>query len=104
MAVTSGVIQSTEIDNLAVRPAPFVAADHAGDGKRHVLLSASGSVAIIKLPNIVRALAQHQDISIRIVLTRSAENFLRGQSSEQPSLQSLQECANVDGIFTDDDE
>jgi phosphopantothenoylcysteine decarboxylase len=89
---------------MTLQLAPFVAADHASDGKRHVLLSASGSVATIKLPNIVRMLGRHQDISIRIVLTKSAENFLRGQSSEQPSLQSLRECANVDGIYTDDDE
>ncbi|KAI9698222.1 MAG: hypothetical protein M1836_004224 [Candelina mexicana] len=84
--------------------APFVAADHLKDGKRHLLLAASGSVATIKLPNIVQALSKCEALSIRILLTKSAENFLAGQSAEQPALDSLRAIANVDGIYRDEDE
>ncbi|KAK6380807.1 hypothetical protein LTS17_005008 [Exophiala oligosperma] len=82
----------------------FSAAPHVNDGKHHILLGASGSVATIKIPNIAQALAQHPKVSIRIVLTRSAEEFLRGQSAEQPLLESLQKLPNVDGIYHDEDE
>ncbi|KAI9780822.1 MAG: hypothetical protein M1835_004420 [Candelina submexicana] len=83
---------------------PFVAADHLKDGKRHLLLAASGSVATIKLPNIIQALSTCEALSIRILLTKSAENFLAGQSAEQPTLDSLRAIANVDGIYQDEDE
>lgn len=83
---------------------PFVAADHANDGKRHLLLAASGSVATIKLPSIVGALSQHSNLSVRIVLTKSAQNFLAGQSAEQPPLETLRDVQNVDGIYLDEDE
>jgi phosphopantothenoylcysteine decarboxylase len=79
-------------------------ADHENDGKHHILLAASGSVATIKIPNIVQALAQHPNISIRIVLTPSAEEFLKGQSAEQPRLGSLLKVPNVDEIYLDEDE
>ncbi|KAL8874188.1 MAG: hypothetical protein Q9174_000454 [Haloplaca sp. 1 TL-2023] len=83
---------------------PFLASNHAADGKKHLLLAASGSVATIKLPKIAQALSQHQNLSIRIVLTKAAARFLSGQSGEQPDLQHLQAIPNVDGIFLDDDE
>ncbi len=83
---------------------PFVAADHAFDGKKHLLLAASGSVATIKLPNIARALSVHQSLSIRIIVTKSAEKFLVGQSAEQPILESLLELPNVEAIYQDEDE
>lgn len=83
---------------------PFVAADHAFDGKKHLLLAASGSVATIKLPQIAQALSVHQNLSIRIVVTKSAEKFLVGQSAEQPILESLLELPNVDAIYQDEDE
>lgn len=83
---------------------PFVAADYANDGKHHLLLAASGSVATIKLPSIVKALSQHTNISVRIVLTKSAQNFLAGQSAEQPPLEALKDVPNVDGIYLDEDE
>lgn len=83
---------------------PFVAADHASDGKKHLLLAASGSVATIKLPNMVRALSKREGISIRLIVTKSAERFLQGQSLEQPSLESLRQVKNVDGIYQDEDE
>ena len=83
---------------------PFVAADSANDGKHHLLLAASGSVATIKLPSIVEALSHHTNISIRILLTQSARNFLAGQSAEQPRLETLRDVPNVDGIYLDEDE
>lgn len=85
-------------------PTPFVAADHANDGKHHLLLAASGSVATIKLPSIVAALSRHTNLSVRIVLTKSAQNFLAGQSAEQPPLGALNNVRNVDGIYLDEDE
>ena len=83
---------------------PFVAADHSHDGKRHLLLAASGSVATIKIPNIVGALSSHENLSIRLLFTKSAEHFLVGQSAEQPILESLRNVENVDGIYIDEDE
>lgn len=83
---------------------PFVAADHANDGKHHLLLAASGSVATIKLPSIVAALSRHTNLSVRIILTKSAQNFLAGQSAEQPPLRALNDVRNVDGIYLDEDE
>ncbi|RDW61053.1 phosphopantothenoylcysteine decarboxylase-like protein [Coleophoma cylindrospora] len=83
---------------------PFVAADYANDGKHHVLLAASGSVATIKIPNIVEALSAHPNISIRLVFTKSAINFLAGQSHEQPHVDTLRSFPNVEGIYEDEDE
>jgi phosphopantothenoylcysteine decarboxylase len=83
---------------------PFHAAAHDDDGKHHVLLAASGSVATIKLPLIAAALSRHANVSIRLILTKSAEEFLQGQSAEQPTLQSLLSLPAVDGIYRDEDE
>ena len=80
------------------------ASDHANDGKLHLLLAATGSVATIKLPNIARALSKYDNLSIRIVLTESAAEFLQGQSDEQPSLETIAKIKNVDGIYRDADE
>lgn len=77
------------------------------DGKTHLLLAASGSVATIKIPNIITALTQAHPpstLSIRLILTSSASNFLAGQSAEQPSLQSLLSIPGLDGIYHDGDE
>ncbi|KAG5977910.1 hypothetical protein E4U56_006258 [Claviceps arundinis] len=71
------------------------------DGKKHLLLAASGSVATIKIANIISGLAHYRDLSIRLVLTTSAEHFLGGQSDEQPSLADVRRLPNVDGIYTD---
>ncbi|MCJ1361593.1 hypothetical protein MMC16_000693 [Acarospora aff. strigata] len=99
------------MDNRHARPGqpsdsstPFVAADYANDGKHHLIVAASGSVATIKLPLIVRALSHHSNISIRIVLTKSAKNFLAGQSAEQPPVEALKDVPNVDGLYLDEDE
>ena len=83
---------------------PFIASDYANDHKKHLLLAASGSVATIKLPDIVKGLSRYPDLSIRIVMTQAAENFLAAQSAEQPSLSSLDKEKNVDGIYRDEDE
>ncbi|KKY20936.1 putative phosphopantothenoylcysteine decarboxylase [Phaeomoniella chlamydospora] len=82
---------------------PFVASEHANDGKLHILLAATGSVATIKLPLIVRGLIQNNRdaVSVRIVITPSARQFLMGQSEEQPL---LTEIPDVDGIYNDADE
>jgi phosphopantothenoylcysteine decarboxylase len=82
----------------------FSAAAFENDGKHHILLAASGSVATIKIPLIAQALSSHPQVSIRVVLTESAEQFLQGQSTEQPPLSSLIELPNVDGIYHDPDE
>jgi len=74
------------------------------DGKVHVLLAASGSVATIKLPLIAKALAHHKNVSIRMVVTDSAKNFLQGQAEEQPSLAALAKDERIDGIYFDEDE
>lgn len=71
------------------------------DGKRHLLLAASGSVATIKIVSIINALATHQDLSIRLVMTPSAARFLDGQSDEQPSLSKVARLPNVDGVYSD---
>ena len=84
--------------------APFSAAEHAHDGKVHILLASSGSVATIKLPNIAEALGKYPNVSIRIIITQSAHRFLIGQSDEQPSLESLRLVKGVDGIYHDEDE
>ena len=83
---------------------PFRASDYANDGKHHLLIAASDSVATIKLPNIVQALSHQLDISIRIILTDAASNFLLRQSAEQPILDSLLTYKNVEAIYRDDDE
>ncbi|KAK5053706.1 hypothetical protein LTR84_001667 [Exophiala bonariae] len=83
---------------------PFSAVANAQDGKHHVLLAASGSVATIKIPLIAKSLARHPNVSIRILLTPSAEEFLQGQAAEQPPLMSLLEIENVDGIYHDRNE
>ncbi|KAL2118457.1 hypothetical protein VTJ04DRAFT_8117 [Mycothermus thermophilus] len=75
------------------------------DGKKHLLLAASGSVATIKIPVIVEALAEfRQNLSIRIVLTESACHFLAGQSAEQPTVSSLLQLPCVDAVYRDQDE
>ena len=83
---------------------PFIASEYASDNKKHLLLASSGSVATIKLPNILQGLSRYNHLSIRIILTKAAENFLAGQSTEQPLLDSLRGIKNVDGIYREKDE
>lgn len=84
-------------------PAAAVAAA-INDGKTHLLLGASGSVAVIKLPLIISSLANHPNLSIRVILTKSATHFLAGQSPEQPTVASLSFLPNVDSVHQDEDE
>lgn len=72
------------------------------DGKKHLLLGCSGSVATIKLPEILKALSSYSDrLSIRIVLTEPAKQFLAGQSGEQPTVASLARLPCVDAVYDD---
>ena len=84
-------------------PAAAVA-DAIDDGKRHLLLAASGSVATIKLPMIISSLASQPNLSIRVIATKAASHFLAGQSVEQPTLSSLTLLPNVDAVYIDEDE
>ncbi|THZ10120.1 flavo protein [Aureobasidium pullulans] len=79
------------------------ASDHQDDGRPHVLLACTGSVATIKIPLIIQALSKH-DISMRLILSSSASQFLQGQSAEQPSISSLLEIPNLEAVYTDEDE
>ncbi|CAG8043211.1 unnamed protein product [Penicillium olsonii] len=83
---------------------PFAAQRFREDGKVHILVAVSGSVATIKLPNITAALCQNERVSVRIIVTEASENFLMNQSSEQPILDSLLQIEGVDGIHRDRDE
>jgi len=83
---------------------PFNASAFADDGKHHILLAASGSVATIKLAHFAKAFTAHPNISVRIVLTPSAAKFLQGQSDEIPDLRHVEQIAGVDGIYFDPDE
>ncbi|KAI0538661.1 putative flavoprotein [Xylaria digitata] len=76
------------------------------DGKAHLLLACSGSVATIKLPNIIQAFSKYpsSQLSIRVVLTSSATQFLAGQSKEQPTVSALSSLPNVDAVYLDADE
>lgn len=74
------------------------------DEKLHLLLCATGSVATIKIPNIVEALSKYANLSIRLVFTEAAKNFLRGQSAEQPSIEEIEALPNVDGVYFDEHE
>ncbi|KAH8428884.1 putative flavoprotein [Aspergillus melleus] len=85
-------------------PIPFSAEQCSQDGKIHILLAASGSVATIKLPCIAERLGRHRNVSIRIILTESAAKFLMGQSPEQPPLETLRQIPGVDAIYQDHDE
>ncbi|KAF2663963.1 flavo protein [Microthyrium microscopicum] len=85
-------------------PTPFDSSLYTSDNKHHLLLAATGSVATIKIPNIITALSAHTNLSIRLIMTSSAAHFLGGQSAEQPSLESIAKMPNVDGIYFDADE
>ncbi|RII04743.1 hypothetical protein CUC08_Gglean010992 [Alternaria sp. MG1] len=77
---------------------------HHHDDKIHILLCASGSVATIKIPNMINALAKHANVRIRLIFTAAATSFLQGQSGEQPSMENIEALPNVDGIYFDEDE
>ncbi|KAF7586236.1 hypothetical protein BBP40_009204 [Aspergillus hancockii] len=80
------------------------AAATLNDGKIHLLLAATGSVATIKLPLIIAAFADHPNVSMRVILTKPAAEFLRNQSQEQPAVETLASLPNVDAVLYDEDE
>ncbi|PNS14148.1 hypothetical protein CAC42_6661 [Sphaceloma murrayae] len=81
---------------------PFRASDHPSPHP-HLLIASTGSVATIKLPQILHALSTY-NVSIRLLLTSSALQFLSGQSPEQPHYTALLSIPNVSGIHLDADE
>lgn len=74
------------------------------DGKIHLLLAASGSVAVVKLPLIVSSLTRYPNLSIRIILTQDAARFFTGRCPEQPTVASLSTLPNVDAVYRDEHE
>ncbi|RDA87781.1 hypothetical protein CP532_2440 [Ophiocordyceps camponoti-leonardi (nom. inval.)] len=96
------MVTSTEphMDGPQASAAHNVALAH-GDGKKHLLLAVSGSVATIKIVPIINGLAHHSNLSIRLILTEAAAHFLGGQSPEQPTLAEVRRLPNVDAIYTD---
>ena len=94
---------SSRASSRSNNPAAALAAQ-MDDGKTHILLGCSGSVATIKLPNILHAFSRFPRLSVRVILTASASKFLVGQSAEQPTLLQLRRIPNVDAIYRDEDE
>jgi len=84
----------------------FRAQDYVNDSKIHLLIASTGSVATIKLPLILRTLSTKwkSQLSIRVILSKSALEFLHGQSTEQPHYTTLAQIDGVDGVYTDSDE
>ncbi|KAL1584606.1 hypothetical protein WHR41_06992 [Cladosporium halotolerans] len=90
--------------SVATKSKPLKASDHFSDHKHHLLLAATGSVATIKIPLILHALSHHTNLSVRLILSNSARQFLQAQSAEQPSLEEISKIKNLDGIYFDEDE
>ncbi|TAQ90462.1 hypothetical protein B7494_g1184 [Chlorociboria aeruginascens] len=75
------------------------------DGKEHLLLAASKFTSHgVTIPLIISALASHRNLSIRVIVTKSAAHFLAGQTPEQPTLSSVALLPNVDAVYLDEDE
>ncbi|EEB09423.1 thymidylate synthase [Schizosaccharomyces japonicus yFS275] len=47
------------------------------DGKRHILVAATGSVAAIKLVLLVNDLLSYKDVEVQVVLTQAARTFVK---------------------------
>lgn len=97
---------TTKQENPHLPPIPpiLTSSHHHHDKTHHLLLAATGSVATIKLPQIILSLSHHSNLSIRLILTKSSIEFLRGQASEQPTLAQISEFPNVEAIYVDEDE
>ncbi|KAF8864999.1 flavoprotein [Acephala macrosclerotiorum] len=98
------MLQMIHPEHDALHHPQFLVSDHLNDGKAHLLLAASGSVATIKIPNILQALSRHPNLSIIVLLTKSATSFLQGQSTEQPHYNTFRQIKNVDDLFLDEEE
>lgn len=101
--MTMGSRHGAGVEGTYRAPAAVIS-DAISDGKKHLLLAASGSVATIKLPLIIASFETHSNLSIRVILTKAASHFLAGQSPEQPTVSSLSSLPNVDGVHLDEDE
>lgn len=101
--MTMGSRHGAGVEGTYRAPAAVIS-DAISDGKKHLLLAASGSVATIKLPLIIASFDNHSNLSIRVILTKAASHFLAGQSPEQPTVSSLSSLPNVDGVHLDEDE
>lgn len=96
--------KSDDYHNEAERNSASALTAALDDGKTHLLLAASGSVAVVKLPLIISALTHYPNLSIRVILTQNAARFLTGQSPEQPTVASLSVLPTVDAVYQDEDE
>lgn len=94
-----GHLQTTAVESAAASVTRAL-----DDCKIHLLLAASGSVATIKLPLIIAGLRGYRNLSMRLILTECATQFLVGQSTEQPTLETIKYMPNVDGVYLDHDE
>ncbi|CAD6503449.1 BgTH12-03113 [Blumeria graminis f. sp. triticale] len=81
----------------------FRAADNL-DNKKHLLLCASGSVATIKIPLILQALSNYENLSICVILTKSAISFLSSNTPGNSSVEHILGIRNVNRIFHDNSE
>jgi len=50
--------------------------DKYEDGKRHVLVGATGSVASVKIPLIVKSLMAHEEVEVQVIVTKTAKHFV----------------------------
>jgi phosphopantothenoylcysteine decarboxylase len=50
--------------------------DKYEDGKRHVLVGATGSVASVKIPLIVKSLLAHEEVEVQVIVTKTAKYFV----------------------------
>lgn len=87
--------------DLLTRSSPEALEQGRTDGRKHILIAASGSVATIKLVQIINGLSHHKNISIRVIMTESSKHFLAGQSHEQPTVSAIHYMPNVDAVYTD---
>lgn len=46
------------------------------DGKHHILVAGTGSVACVKLPLIVEGLSRYADVEVQVILTETAARFV----------------------------
>ena len=49
--------------------------DKYEDGKRHILVGATGSVASVKIPLIVRSFLAHEEVEVQVIVTKTAKHF-----------------------------
>lgn len=49
--------------------------DKYEDGKRHILVGATGSVASVKIPLIVKSLLAHEEVDVQVIVTKTAKHF-----------------------------